>query len=42
MVVEKGEQKDRATIKEKEDQDECAAEEEEEWRNVSFFIQIQI
>ena len=38
VVVEKGEEKERATVEEKEEKEDCATEEEEEWSKVSFLF----
>ena len=38
VIVEKGDEKERATIEEKEEKEGCAAEEEEEWSKVSFLF----
>ena len=38
VIIEKGEEKERATVKEKEEKKECAVEEEEEWSKVSFLF----
>ena len=38
MIMEKGEEKERATVREKEEKKECAAEEEEECSKVSFLF----
>ena len=38
MVVEKGEEKQCATVGEKEEKEDCTAEEEEEWSKVSFLF----